>query len=674
MDNLKSLREYAKEKGVSYSTAYRQYKKGNIQNTKIVKGDIYIDETKAEPVKYKQPLTNTVLHAASSDESYNSTRVRHRNDDVVCQYKNIDSLFAPAGKVINPGQASNNSCIDAQDMIRLTQKAYYGLSAVRRIIDTLKDFSSSPVYLQGGSAKSRLFFNNYFKYIGLQSFTEKFFLEFWRSSNCFIYKMNGRVKGQYLNNLKKIAGSTKIASSVHIPIKYRILNPVSIISRGSFLFGHGNYSMVLTPQDIIKLANPENEEDRMVSDSLPADVKAEIAKYKKNGNTSIYLKLDPSNVVPIFNSKQDYEDFAVSIIYPVLDDLEYKLELKNMDRSIAQTCQQSVLHVAMGYEDKNGEYHFSTEAAQKIEEIFNGGAVGKVLITDFTAKLQFAIPQIGELLDPKKYEVVNKDIQDGLMDILAGGESGEKFSNLTVKVKVFIERIRKAREIFLSEFLIPEMETIAEEVGIKQVPTPKFEDIDIEDNLNFYKVITRLAEIGLLTPPEVFEAFETGRLPTGEESLESQKQYKTQKDDELYTPLIGGGKKEDPAAAGKGRPAGSTAPKKSTPQGMASEKVKIDASNIVDVVKGQIEFKEFIASSLKKINKIKKLTEDQVTFVSELADKIIVAEPMDKWKASVNEYIEGNNKDSEQTQEIQKLSEQLNMSLVSAALIYHAGK
>ncbi|RTK99179.1 MAG: hypothetical protein EKK57_10175 [Proteobacteria bacterium] len=668
MDNLKSLKDFAKETGISYSTAYRKYKRGEIENTKIIKGDIYIEqpEHKSVILQNKADITKTVI-ATAGEESYNS-RNNYRNNSVICQYKNIDTLFSPAGAIITPGQAANNSNIDPQDMIRLTQKAYYGLSAVRRIIDTLKDFSSSPVYLQGGSAKSRMFFENYFKYIGLNSFTEKFFLEFWRSSNCFIYKMNGKVKGQDLMTLKRVAGSFSKASSAQIPIKYIILNPVDIIFKGAAFFSYGKYYKVLNSYEIAKLANPQTPEDELVANSLPKEVKDQLKDYKKTNKTNILLELPASSVCAIFNGKTDYEPFAVSLIYPVLDDLEYKLEMKQMDRAIAKTCQQSVLHVAMGYEDKDGNYHFSEQAAKKVEEIYNAGSVGKVLITDFTAKLQFAIPQIGELLDPKKYEVVNKDIQDGLMDILAGGESGEKFSNLTVKVKVFIERIRKAREIFLNEFLIPEMESIAEEVGIKQVPIPKFEDIDIEDNLNFYKVITRLAEIGLLTPEEVFEAFETGRLPTGEESLESQKNYKQHKDDELYKPLIGGQKEDPNAAGGKGRPAGTPAPRKPSPQGMAS----VNAEKVIEVLKADIDFKHQIATHLKKTHKIKTLTKEQNDFVNEIGNRIIINESKDSWNTSLSKYLSGDVKDSEQAGKISELAKELNLTPSAAALIYHS--
>lgn len=674
MDTKISLKDFAARQNQSYSTTYRNYKAGKIPNTEIVKGDIFVNVSDATPSSTKSPakslISNTVLSTASTYSDGSRSGKNHSNT-LICPYKNIDSLFAPVGAIITAGQASNNSCLDPQDTIRLAQKAYYGLSSVRRVIDTLKDFSASKVYLQDGSAKSRAFFYNYFKYIGLNSFTEKFFLEFWRSSNCFVYKLKGKVSGKNLLSLKKTVGASSLASAAILPVQYVILNPVDIIFKGAAFFSYGKYYKTLSPYEISQLQKRETLQDEMIFNALPKDVQAKLNSTKTSNVGNLLIELPPDSVKAIFNGKQDYEGFAVSLIYPVLDDLEYKLELKQMDRAIAKTCQQSVLHVALGYENKNGEYFFSEDAAKKIEEVFSEGSAGKVLITDFTAKLQFALPQIGELLDPKKYEVVNRDIQDGLMDILSGGESGEKFANLTVKVKVFIERIRKAREIFLNEFLVPEMEAIAAEIGLKQIPTPKFEDIDIEDNLNFYRVITRLAEIGLLTPTEVFDAFETGRFPTGEESLESQKEYKKQRDQELYNPLIGGAKPTED----KGRPATpATTKKKVTPQGMKGEaKHTLNAEKMVDILKTELQFKESLIPIFKKTHKIKSLNAEQVEFINCLANTIILNEPLNNWSNSVDKYLNSEEK-TEQYAKIESLSQELHMSLNSAALVYHANQ
>ena len=90
----------------------------------------------------------------------------------------------------------------------------------------------------------------------------------------------------------------------------------------------------------------------------------------------------------------------------------------------------------------------SLEAMQKL---FENQSVGRVLIADYTTKAEFVIPDIAALIGPEKYEVVDRDIQIGLNNILIGDE---KFANQSIKAQVFIERLEQARQHFINEFLL----------------------------------------------------------------------------------------------------------------------------------------------------------------------------------------------------------------------------
>ena len=50
----------------------------------------------------------------------------------------------------------------------------------------------------------------------------------------------------------------------------------------------------------------------------------------------------------------DYEPFAVPMGYPVLEDINFKSELKRMDMAIARTMQQAVLLVTTGTDPEKG--------------------------------------------------------------------------------------------------------------------------------------------------------------------------------------------------------------------------------------------------------------------------------------------------------------------------------
>ena len=240
--------------------------------------------------------------------------------------------------------------------------------------------------------------------------------------------------------------------------------------------------------------------------------------------------------------------------YPVLEDINYKTELKRMDMAIARTMQQAVLLVTTGTDPEKGGVN--QKNLLELQKLFENQSVGRVLIADYTTKANFVVPQIGDLLDPRKYEIINSDIQAGLNSMITGAGSGtstatgDKASSFSTKVEIFLARLKQARETFLQHFLIPEIKRVAQSVGLKNYPTPFFDEISLRESTNFAKVYSRLVEIGVLTPTEGIKAIETGRLPTPEESLESQNEYKSNKDKGLYIPMIGG---VDPTDATKQR-------------------------------------------------------------------------------------------------------------------------
>jgi hypothetical protein len=167
--------------------------------------------------------------------------------------------------------------------------------------------------------------------------------------------------------------------------------------------------------------------------------------------------------------------------------------MKKMDMAVARSLQQIVLLVTMGTDpDKGGVNQKNLEAMQNL---FTNQSVGRVLIADYTTKAQFVIPEIGNLMGPEKYEVVDRDILVGLNNILIGND---KFANGSMKVQVFIERLKQSRESFLNNFLYPEVRRISRDLGFKNYPTPFFEDIDLKDDVQYSRIYTRLMELGIL--------------------------------------------------------------------------------------------------------------------------------------------------------------------------------
>ena len=598
--------------------------------------------SKKEQNKSKKAKNNDIqplMVAEASSKSYESkasddTRTRRNLSGNITRterYKNIDDGLIPF-KYSSGIKGSSN--INIRDAVILCQKCYYNFAIFRNTIDLMTEFSSSNIYFQGGSQKSRDFFSALFKKINISDLQDKFFREYYRSGNVFLYRFDTQIQDSDINKITQTFGLTSKAS-VSLPARYIVLNPADIQIGGSINFSVGRYYKILSDYELERLKNPKTDEDKEVFNSLPKETQ-NLVMQKGIGILSIPLERD--KIAAVFYKKQDYEPFAVPMGFPVLEDINWKAEMKKMDMAITRTMQQAVLLITMGDTPNNGG--INQKNLEAMRSLFENQSIGRVLIADYTTKAQFVIPEIGNLIGPEKYEVVDRDIQIGLNNILIGSE---KFANTSIKVQVFMERLKQARQTFITEFLVPEIRRISKDLGFKNYPEPVFEDIDLKDDVQYSRIFNRLMELGILTPEEGLKAIETGRLPTNEESLESQLKYKELRDQGFYQPLIGGAQ-----AGGAGRPSGSTGIPQSTKnvkpigqgqQSKASIEEKYSVVKIKENLSKAQKLEEEVGAKLREMHNIKKMSNQQKEIAEQISHIIIANENPENWNDKISDYI-----------------------------------
>jgi hypothetical protein len=627
---------------------------------------------------------------ASSSDRTSYRRNVSSNIERTDKYTNIDKGLVPFTSTDSKGSMS------VRDAVILCQKAYYNFSVFRNAIDLMTEFAAASICFRGGSKKSRRFFEALLKKINISDLQDRFFREYFRSGNVFLYRLDAEIKKEDVKKLSQTFGAKKIK----IPYRYVILNPADIQLSGSLSFSTDvkKYHKVLSDYELERVRVAKTDEDKKIRDSLPAEVK----KLLNSGQVinCIRIPLEAEKISAVFYKKMDYEPFAVPMGYPVLEDINHKSELKRMDMAIARTMQQAVLLVTTGTDpDKGG---VNQKNLVELQKLFENQSVGRVLIADYTTKAQFVIPQIGDLLDPRKYEIVNSDIQAGLNSMITGAggglSTGDKSSSFSMKVEIFLARLKQARETFLNDFLIPEIRRVAQNVGLKNYPTPIFDEISLRESTTFAKVYSRLVEIGVLTPMEGLKAIETGRLPTQEESLESQREYKSLKDKGLYIPMMGG---VDPTDAAKqrshelkmaqmgseksvGQPAKNNNTKQKqqtgrpegtgTPQEDTRESRSFFSFNKVreNVLLSQ-DLEKNVEAALRKTHKVKRLNKDQKEIAESITGIIMANETQENWKSSIDEYLKNPvDKNHDTVKEVSDIAIEHQVNTFMASILYHS--
>lgn len=555
-------------------------------------------------------------------QAHNYSRNRGTSDSQ-STWSNLAGEVENIDKGVSPLTTDSTGAISAQGSIYLCQKAYWNIAIFRNTIDIQTEFANSNIKFRGNNKRSVTFFETWYKKINGKLLCERFFREWFRSGNVFIYKHVYQISREEAYKMARAAVGKLV------PLKYSILNPADMRCEGAASFVNAKYSKMINSYELARLKNPSTEDEVRFLQTLPPDVQAQI----KKGETPL-IPLDPQYLSAIFCGKQDYEGLAIPMYYPVLFDIDLKLEFKKMEKVIARTADYMILLITAGSEEREARNagNINSRILSELQTLFEQESVGRVLVSDFTTQAQFVMPDLNKILGPEKYKVVNEDIANGLMNIFWGEE---KFANSMVKIKVFLERLQSARESFLNNFLIPEMEAIAKELNLTEVPEPVFNEVDLKDEVEYMKLYTRMAEIGVLTPEELFESIETHALPIPENSVESQKAFKGMKDKGLYEPLIGGPKKEEAA----GRPGGTKAPqktKKVSPIGAS----KFSLQKISETIKAADTLSEAVEEQYRKINSIKRLTNKQKDLCWNITESIVAAKVPEDWEKSIPDFIQ----------------------------------
>ena len=650
--------------------------------------------------QFNQPITSPIMQESqafspelcgepfyTSDASYTSESIASRGLSSGLQTKTrinraavsetIDR-FSSIRKGMLPYHYASDG-VHVRDAIELCQKAYANVAIFRNAIDIMSEFANTDIFLEGGTAKSREFFQDWFKKINIWNLKDQYFREYYRSGNVFLYRVDGKFT---IDDFIKLSSAIKPETDMlnKIPVRYILLNPFDVVAKRTSTFSVGAFEKILSEYEMARLQNPVTDEDKEIFNGLDKEIQDAIKKgtYYKDG---LKIKIDPKRLSYSFYKKQDYEPFAIPFGYPVLEDINAKLELKKMDQAITRTVENVVLLITMGTEpDKGG---INPQNLNAMQNLFKNESVGRVLISDYTTKADFVIPDLNKVLGKEKYAILNEDIKQGLQNIVVGEE---KYSATEVKAQIFTDRLKESRYAFLNDFLQKEIKRISQDLGFRSYPTATFKDIDMRDETQLMRAATRLIELGVLTPQQGLEMFHNGKFPLAEELTPAQETYIEERKKGFYNPIVGGvpvipapapklPKGAGPNAAAPainktakvaGRPAGTT--------GIPITKATYSRQGIQHVVYEIEKARGSAKQALKENLNIKKFTKVQEQILDKLCEAVICSTDIEKWNEEIISCV--NNFENIESlgimDDILNISNEHQLDSYSSAILYHS--
>ena len=385
-------------------------------------------------------------------------------------------------------------------------KGPYGTS-----IDTLTNFAAKGFKNDIDDEDIKLFYNTWNHEIGFQDVVEKIFFDFFRVGMVRTFKLVGKFDpklkpenfGQTIRtktqaNLsdtseamkeliahREIGAAKKIWSKAFVPLKYTILNPTLVDIKGSLLFDQTE--TFLKPAAFKEIAallkNPakQNPEQKKFVSQLPKELKEAIKKNKP-------VKLPPELVGKCDYRRMDYERYPMPRAARMIDDMNYKDELKKADYSTLDGITNYILKITIG----NDEHPVTSQAElETIAKLFDTSGKSFDIVWNHTLEVEkITFPEISDILGQDKFAQVNDDLSQamGVTRALIDGEVKGSGQAVQAALKGFSEEINYARRC-VKRWIDHEYEEVALAMGFDRYPQVRFDENALKDEIMMMSVV-----------------------------------------------------------------------------------------------------------------------------------------------------------------------------------------
>lgn len=369
-----------------------------------------------------------------------------------------------------------------KEIIRKVNLIYYRVGLIRNIIDLMSEFGSQGIQIVHEDPARQPFYDRWSNLVHVQERSERFFNLFYRLGNVIIRRIIGRISPR--NKLMRAVGQPDAEvpnlefERGEIPIKYIFLDPSIIEVVGgplSNMIGKPIYAIKL-PRDLARLImSPRNEAEREIVAQLPADI-------KRAATTNKPLTLPQDKVSAFFYKKDDWQTWAVPMIYGILNDIIILEKLKLADIAALDGAISNIRIFKLG--DIENKIMPTEAAASKLGEILESNVGGGTmdLVWGPDIQLEESKTTVHQFLGEEKYMPHLNSIYAGMgiPPTLTGVTNSSGATNNFISLKTLIKRLEYGREM-LTQFWDRELRIVAKAMGHKVPAKVEFGSMNLGD-------------------------------------------------------------------------------------------------------------------------------------------------------------------------------------------------
>lgn len=434
------------------------------------------------------------------------------------------SMFSTSGA----GVAYRQTSQVAKMKMAMAVEAYKGFGIVKNVIDLMCNFASEGLTIVHPRQNIERFYRRWAEMVDLQGRVKDILRYYYKVGTVPVYTTMGKIDDSSYTKMKSTRGkvvaldnndpaakkrvkdaqdeSKKPIGEREIPWRYTILNPFQMEIVGGKYFGEQEWVFVLDQKTSQEIKDRIGSTNIDFLDETDINLPPELKKLKKDQIDERIVKLDQSKLWVFSYMKDDHEDWADPMIWPVMNDIMYKNSLRAMDMSVVNSTISAVTIFKLG-DFKNGfiapKAHFKA-----FSEMLRTPSYSQNIVWNDAISIESNYPPVEKILNIEKYRSVDKDILAGLgiPSILVDGSEGGSFSNAFLQVRTLLERLEEGRREVM-KWVTYQLRLIAETMGHRDIPIVRFGQMSLRDEQAEKQLIIQLLDRNIISAEAVHEVF-----------------------------------------------------------------------------------------------------------------------------------------------------------------------
>lgn len=429
------------------------------------------------------------------------------------------SIYGGSGSSVS----LNKNTKIAQIKMAFAVEAYKGFGIIKNVIDLMCNFASEGLKIIHPRPAVQKFYERWAKSTDLSGTVKKMLRYYYKYGNVFVYTSMGTVTDLSRKQMMSTRGDNTDPSSDEIidfveeqkskplgerqiPWRYSLLNPFQMDIIGSKFFGESKWVFIISEQTLTEIKNKGSRKAEQVDilDETDINLPLEFRNLPRDNDKVVHL--DQDKLWVIHYMKDDHEDWADPMIWPVMNDVMYKNDLRAMDRSVINSTINAITIFKLGAM-KDG-FVAPPDHYKQFAQMLRTPTHSHNIIWNDAISMESNYPPIEKILGIEKYRSVDKDILAGLgiPGILVDGGAGGSFSNAFLQVRTLLEKLEDGRTEVL-KWINKQIRIIAEIMGHRDVPQIRFGQMSLRNEEEEKKLVIQLLDRNIISAERVHEVF-----------------------------------------------------------------------------------------------------------------------------------------------------------------------